>query len=1019
MKARLLLDRPVAASCLLAALCFAAATFLARDRSSNSSREDSYFAVTLRDHGIDAAEMERSVAIPLENALCALRGAFDVRTVSEYGRVRVSVRFPHSERNAYEAVREAVQRVYETLPASAQRPEIGSSEESRSPVWTAALTAYPSVSQIDFARALESKVKPTLERVPGAGFVELGGIGLPEIAVTLDAERAAPMGITALDVARSLAWSDALFPSGAWSDGICDVPIFLDGRFGKATEMSSAKIPSASGAMVPLGSIACIETRTKKEETRSRVDGFPAAVVAVVPEAGADLVRVSAAIRKAIEPLAVEHLFNLEILTDRGAEERESYRSVLFAALQGAAVTALLSALFSSNGGLVCAVSVPVTLLVSAGVLAASGYPPDKVVLASLASALGAAVDASLVTVERIGPCMSIDSAAKELGHLVPAQIAGAATSLVVLIPVSSLDALSPGASTTAAAMGTATVCALFLSLIVLPPLLMKGVERARKRKPVYLWGTRLGKRAFRLFCRTAARNAVLCARAPFVSLFAAAALTLVGILSLFISGVDVSARSSETDVFAHLEFESGAAASSIDERLGAWARRVAESIPGIDVVQTTARGGAGSAVVSFDSRVIGKKELCAALRSLPPAGGFVHIAETDARERSWEIVVSGENGDECRSVSALVAAKLATAPFVLGTTLHFKEGGPRMFVVPDREKAASLGVSFPEAAESIRRNIFGPVAYKKIGTSTETDVRVFGASREPQAIARTEDIPKVLVRANGGASIPVSSFATLEYGTETARLHRIDRSPVAAFSIRTAAVDPRRIAARCATLFKEVELPPLYSIEFDRAALERAQALSATFRRFILALLLCYLTLGALSESFGSPAVLLSIVPPSMAVPAIFLAAARTSIDAQTACAFVLVAGLAVNAAVLTVDEWRAIRSPCVAATSFALYRLLRKRIIPLAAICLTTVSGSLPLLFLSEAANGTVRSLAFVSVFGVLASFFGACTVVPSLAALFPRLFNTFKYSVGAKETSRRPGGSVDSVENKLGRP
>jgi multidrug efflux pump subunit AcrB len=94
-----------------------------------------------------------------------------------------------------------------------------------------------------------------------------------------------------------------------------------------------------------------------------------------------------------------------------------------------------------------------------------------------------------------------------------------------------------------------------------------------------------------------------------------------------------------------------------------------------------------------------------------------------------------------------------------------------------------------------------------------------------------------------------------------------------------------------------------------------------------------------------------------------------------------------------------------------------MRKRIVPLAAVCLTTVSGSLPLLFLSGSGNGAFRSLAFVGVFGVLASFFGAFTVVPALAALSPRLFETFKYSVGAKETSSRPGGSVGPVVKNPG--
>jgi len=74
------------------------------------------YVITLRHHGIDGREMERTVAIPLEDALFAIPGVQQVVTTSEQGRVRAMVRFSRYMAGTYEAVRDAAQRIYEGLP---------------------------------------------------------------------------------------------------------------------------------------------------------------------------------------------------------------------------------------------------------------------------------------------------------------------------------------------------------------------------------------------------------------------------------------------------------------------------------------------------------------------------------------------------------------------------------------------------------------------------------------------------------------------------------------------------------------------------------------------------------------------------------------------------------------------------------------------------------------------------------------------------------------------------------------
>jgi hypothetical protein len=102
------------------------------DRGENQSGNSGY-TITLRHYGVNAREMERTAAIPLEDALSSIGGIKNIMTTSKNGKVRAFVRFGRKVPGAYEAVREAAQRVYETLPSSAQRTEILSSDDSRFP----------------------------------------------------------------------------------------------------------------------------------------------------------------------------------------------------------------------------------------------------------------------------------------------------------------------------------------------------------------------------------------------------------------------------------------------------------------------------------------------------------------------------------------------------------------------------------------------------------------------------------------------------------------------------------------------------------------------------------------------------------------------------------------------------------------------------------------------------------------------------------------------------------------------
>lgn len=1003
MTAKTWYGRPVAAACaVIASLAVSAFVLSGAEFGGNGSSGADAFAVTLRHHGVDAREMERSIAIPLEDALAAIPGAEGTASSSEYGKARVTVRMSYGTdgATAYECVRDAAQRIYERLPSSAQRPEIGSSSDDLGPVWAAAVYSG-GMDGAALGKMLERVVKPALEKLRGAGEVETAGGGLPETVVEVDEASGAAIGISIAAVADALARADIIAPAGFIETGGIEASILADGRYPRGEDLGGAFIASGDGPPVRLSSVARITTSERKPEALSRVDGMKAATVAVKPGGNANLAALSRDIAEEIAVLSAEYGLRFRVLRDVGADVERSLRSTLSAAIQGALAVAVAAALLVGRAGgstgavrarLVSVAAVPIILIVSAAELTLAGLNLDTYTLSGLAVGLGASVDAVLLSAERLGRSDSIERGRAAMGELSPCLVSGAITTLVVLVPLAGLDFMSKGMASVAAAIAAVNATSLLFAVAIMPPLVLGGAGTpamglAMRAIPL----ARLGNRML-------ARNAILCALRPWIPLSVAAALSVAGLAAVLSLPLSLEAEDEDDGVYAHVEFEPGLAADVVDERLVGYAVSLA-AMDGATSVHATARRGSGTVLVSFDRKKIDRADVAAAARSLAVPGGMVWIPEAGPGARAWEVSVFGDDDEECRRIAIVAAEASASLPFVLDAVLNFKDGPEDVLLRPDRERSAALGVAFARAADGIRRGVHGPVAYKRIGADGESDVRVTALHETDVGIA---GVASTMVRSASGY---VRADALMSIGRErdVQRIHRRDRRRTASFTIRASPLDPREAGRLVDEALATIERPSGYSIEFDRDAVEKAERLAGTGLAFALAAALAYMATAAVSESFGAPLAVMSALPPSLAVPGVMLALSGSPLAASSACAFVAVSGMTVNASVLTVEErrsWGAAKGSGRAGAS-DLYRITRNRLGALAATSGTSVAGALPFLFLSESAVG--RSLAFVSTAGSAAAFFVALTVIPALASAAPRLFDGFYLSdLRAKEGS-----------------
>jgi multidrug efflux pump subunit AcrB len=1062
------LDRKKASLCVCFGICALSVFIIAFPGNPRRGGFGASYTVTLRHYGVDVREMERSAAVPLEDALAAIPGVRGVMSSSENGRVRAFVRFDRKKPGQYEAVREAAQRVYEGLPSSAQRPEILSSDNSRIPVWSAAVvnstedTGPPDSGLYaggNTAALLERIIKPKLEGLEGAGEVEISGAGLMEILIALKADKAAVLGLGPHDIAAALGNNDLILPGGRLEKDGQEILIVVDGRYEDGSgpvdsPLPAALIPLGNGRTIRLGDIASVSEQEREPETLSRLNGKKAAVISVMGSSGADLRKLSRRIKTALDETGVfapaSRSLELIVLSDRGAEETAAYRSLLTAALEGSLAVALMVFLLgfgkrsgfaggahaggepsrpASGGaaGLVCALAVPGVCLFSAALLSLFGFPLDRAVLGGIAAGLGAAVDAAILCSEGLRFCRNTGEARSALDRLKAPLISGSVTTAVSLLPLGALESMAGGIAAMAWAIGLVNIVSLVFSLTLLPPLFLWGMSPGRKALPAFPRQRRSGgfgplspasrvlrslaRRVLRFGRRFLAADLRLCIKHPVMVLSAGLLFSAAGVLAILLCGTDPEGGFSEDSLFAQVEFEGGLRAQEVDRLLADYADRLLAAGE-IKNIQTSARTASGSVLISFDGKKTKASRIRESARTVTIPGGFVYFPESSPEERNWEIKIKGDDDGRCRELAIRAAALCAALPLVKEGVLNFKEGSGRITLIPDRERLAQWGFVFSGAAGTARWGVHGPVAYKRIGPQGETDVRVRGTDRrEPSR----EETLGILVsagpdeRGEPRGPLRLDSLMKVREGREPASIRREDRRRTASISIRTAVMDPRRARREVAGVLKNIDLPPGYTVEFDPEAIRRAEALSGTVLFFLLALVFCYMVIASVHESFGIPLAVLSVVPPSLAFPALCLAFSGAPLNPAAACAFVAVSGMAVNASVLSAGglgpflEFRGGGTGNGGSAGgnnaggknsdggFALYRGLREKIPVLLATGGTTIAGAAPFLFLREEANVLVRTLGLVSALGVGASCFCSLCIVPALAVKYPKIFNS----------------------------
>jgi HAE1 family hydrophobic/amphiphilic exporter-1 len=875
----------------------------------------------------------------------------------------------------------------------------------------------------DFA---EDFVKPRIERVPGVARSLIYGGQEREMRVVVDPEALAARNVTILDVASALDRENRNISAGDFDEGKRRYIVRTTGEFRSPEGVANVIVAQRDGRAVYVRDVARVELGFKDPDYAVRHMGEPAIALNALRATGSNVLEVMKGIHKAVEEL------NEGLLADRGLyleqvyDETDYIRSAIGLVTQNLwvggtlAILVLLLFLRSISSTFIIALAIPISVVGTFLGLWMVGRNLNVVSLAGMAFAVGMVVDNSIVVLENIYRHRQMGKSRSQAAYDGTVEVWGAVlastlTTIAVFLPVIFVkEEAGQLFRDIAIAISCGVGLSLLVAITVIPSLSNKILatpeeEAAPARRRAYreLWG--LVARASRGTEAFASQIYRLCGR-RWISGLTILALTTASLGGswLLMPETEYLPTGNRNLVLGVLLPPPGYNLDELTEigrfieaRLAPhWADGAARpQEPAVRNFFYVARGRqVFMGAVAQDPRRA--RQLIPLLqRSLQGIPGMIAIVTQPSlfrrglgEGRNIDIEIRGPKLERLVALGGRLFGGV-TRLLPPGTQARpipsLDLGNPEVRVIPDRERAASLQLSSSDIGFIVDALVDGAKASDYQFEGDEIDLTLRGEERFAR---RTQDLARIPIRTPTGQIVTLGSVAEVRVVTGPEQINRIERQR--AISLRV--IPPRTIALEKALklikdkliepLRKEGALGRLYSIRLAGTADKLTLTRKALQWNFVLAVIITYLLMSSLFESFLYPLVIMISVPLASlgGFLGLWLVNATLTyqpLDILTMLGFVILIGIVVNNAILIVHQsLNHIRLEGQEPRE-AIREAVRNRIRPIFMSTFTSAFGMMPLVLFPGAGSELYRGLGSVVVGGLLVSTIFTLVLVPTL--------------------------------------
>ncbi|MDR2813364.1 MAG: efflux RND transporter permease subunit [Prevotellaceae bacterium] len=966
--------------------------------------------------GAAPSDVESSVTKKIEDALSSVEGIKTLKSTSMEGfsLTMIELKTGTDENAAIQSAQRKINAVRSEFPAGVKEPALENFDMNSMPIM--AIGATSRMPETEFFDLMKNEVKPALERIPGITHVELLGGDEREIQINLNEERMSAYGLSAMDVGNTLIASNLDFPAGKIKDDDSETLIRLSGKYESVSDIENVILKTqANGAAVKVKDVAEVADAHKETAVINRVNGAPSIGITVQKQADANAVTLSDAVLETIHEMERRHKPNglqFTVASNQSEFTREATNSVVQDLLLAILLVAACMVLFlhSMRNAFIVSVAIPASLVSTFIAMYLLGFSLNLMSLLALTLVVGILVDDAIVVIENIHRHLEMGKPRLQAAYDGIREIGATVVSItlvlvVVFVPISlSQGTMSDLFRQFAVTIAVATLFSLFTSF-TLVALMASRMGKTTRLNPKKLTGKivhafesridRLATSMTKLLKWSFTHKLVTLSVT--VALFAASLFLVVGgfIGSEFAAGGDQGA------FYIYLELPKDA---SIEQ--SNFAAQQAESIiksnPAVEIVFTTVGASENGQAQSYlseiqvkmvprDRRNITSIDLSREVKLTLQgklAGVKVTSATTDimgvADQAPIQLFVTGQNQDTVMAVARQILDRMATVKGVMDAKLSVETGDSEIRIIPDRAKMSMLGVPFDALGNALFTAFSGNTDAKFRQQDNEYDINVRLDRFDRKNFS---DIENFSVQNVSGQQVRLKQLAAIEESVGASRLERRNRAPSVAVGSQAAGRPTGDIGADVQQAIEELRLPPSVSIEYGGEMESQSEGFGTLGMALLISIVLVYLIMVALYNSYIYPLVVLFSIPLAMIGALFALGLAMQSLNVFTILGIIMLVGLVAKNAILVVDFTNQLKADGMELKA-ALLEATHKRFRPIIMTTLTTIVGMAPIALAKGAGAEWKNGLAWVVIGGLASSMILTLVIVPLVYYGFDRI-------------------------------
>jgi multidrug efflux pump len=994
--------------------------------------------------GANPKVIAETVAQPLEAAINGVENLMYTKSVAgSDGVLQLTVTFrPGTDADeAAVRVQNRVSQAQARLPEDVRRQGVTVQKQSPTFLMVVFLTSKNGKYDTLYLRNhAVLNVKDELARLPGVGDAQIFGGGDYAMRIWMDPDKIASRGLTAGDVVRAIREQNVQVSAGqvgaepipGGSDFL--IPINAQGRLRTTEEFGDIVIKSgAGGEIVRLADVARLELGASDYTLRAEMEGRNAVGIGIFQAPGANALEIRDQVMAKMDELSKRFPPGIEYAApyDTTIFVRDSIKAVISTLLEATLLVVLVVILFLQTwrASIIPLIAVPVSVVGTFAALYVLGFSINTLTLFGLVLAIGIVVDDAIVVVENVERYIEQGLAPLAAAHQAMREVSGPiiAIALVlcaVFVPMAFLTgvtgqfykqfAVTIAISTVISAINSLTLSPALAALLLKPH---DAAKDAPSRLIDRLFGWRLQKYVFRPFNRffksssDRYQSAVSRTLGRRGTVFAVYAVLLVATGLVFqwvprgfipvqdkmylMAGVKLPEGSSieRTDRVLSKVVEIGLAEEGVDS---------SGAFPGLNALQFSNTPNTGLVffpLKPFDQRSRSAKEINDAINEkiagiqegftfalMPPP--ILGLGNGSGYSMFIEDRGNLGYGALQNAVGAFQGAVSQTPGMGFPITTY-QANMPQYDAEVDRVKAKAQGVPLTELFDTLQTYL---------GSAYVNDFNQFG--RTWQVIAQAdgpfrdsvEDIANLRTRNDRGEMVPIGSMVTIKQSYGPDPVLRYNGYPAADL---LGEADPAMLSsAQAMAKIDEIAaqvLPNGMTFEWTDLSYQEATQGKAALIVFPLAILLAFLVLAALYESWSLPLAVILIVPMTLlsALIGVKLTGGDNNVFVQVG--LVVLMGLACKNAILIVEFARELELHGKGIVESAL-EACRLRLRPIVMTSVAFIAGTVPLV-LSQGAGAEVRSVTGITVFAGM------------LGVTLFGLFLTPVFYVALRKLSRRP--------------